>query len=218
MRTFRWAVFWLGTVLYFAALSRDAWERSTSPVAASFRFAKLLAEPPDASISMPVAGVRVRRVANTWQAARVGHQHQGQDIFAKRDTPVFSATEGIVVRVGDAGIGGNSVSVLGAGGRIYYYAHLARFADAIQLGQPVTRDSVLGYVGNTGNARTTPPHLHFGIYSAQGAINPLPLLVDRQPTPESTSPSAGNENPSSRHVHNPGLGGTPRATPQRVAG
>lgn len=218
MHTLRWTIFWVSGVIYLAALGRDALQRSISPVAAPFRLAKLLAEPPDTSISMPVAGVRVRRVADTWHAARVGHQHQGQDIFAKRGTPIFSATDGIVVRVGDAGIGGNAVSVLGAGGRVYYYAHLARFAEALQPGQSVTRDSILGYVGNTGNARTTPPHLHFGIYSAEGAINPLPLLADRQPTPESTSPSAGNGSPSSRHAHNPGIGGTPRAIPQRAEG
>ncbi len=129
---------------------------------------------------MPVEEVPVRRVADTWAAARSGgRKHEGQDIFAKRGTPVRSATNGIVVRLGHGGLGGNSVSVLGAGGRVYYYAHLARFEDGLHTGEEVTTATILGYVGNTGNARTTPPHLHFGVYARGGAIDPLPLLVDR---------------------------------------
>jgi peptidoglycan LD-endopeptidase LytH len=140
---------------------------------------QLLAEPPDNFVLMPVAGIRVRQVANTWHAARVGHKHEGQDIFARKGTPVYSATDGIVLRIGDAGIGGNAVFVLGAGGRVYYYAHLSRFAENLNVGDKVTPDSLLGYVGNTGDARTTPPHLHFGVYSSAGAVNPLTLLSDR---------------------------------------
>jgi murein DD-endopeptidase MepM/ murein hydrolase activator NlpD len=140
---------------------------------------QLLAEPPDKLVLMPVTGVRVRQVANTWHAARVGHKHEGQDIFARKGTPVYSATDGIVLRIGDAGIGGNAIFVLGAGGRVYYYAHLSRFAENLNVGDKVTPDSLLGYVGNTGNARTTPPHLHFGVYSSVGAIDPLAVLSDR---------------------------------------
>ena len=143
---------------------------------------QLLSEPPDTTILMPVAGVHVRQVASTWHAARVGHKHEGQDIFARRGTPVYSATDGIVLRIGDAGIGGNAVFVLGAGGRVYYYAHLSRFAENLKPGDKVTTDSLIGYVGNTGNARTTPPHLHFGVYTSVGPINPLTLLTDRSAT------------------------------------
>jgi peptidoglycan LD-endopeptidase LytH len=143
------------------------------------RVVELLAKPPDRHIAMPVAGVRVRQVGNTWHGPRGGgREHEGQDIFAPRETPVYSATNGVVIRVGDAGIGGNAVWVLGAGGRVYYYAHLPRFAD-VHPGLEVTPETVLGYVGNTGNARTTPPHLHFGVYARGSAIDPLPLLTDR---------------------------------------
>ncbi|MGQ0763264.1 MAG: M23 family metallopeptidase [Acidobacteriota bacterium] len=55
----------------------------------------------------------------------------------------------------------------------------------ISAGKRVTPETVLGYVGTTGNAAETPPHLHFGVYSGSGAINPLPLLSDR---PEEKSP------------------------------
>ena len=166
--------FLLFVAALIAAYCRDQLS-SVTPV----RALELFAGPPDQFVLMPVAGVRVRQVANTWHAPRVGHRHEGQDIFARRGTPVYSATDGIVLRIGDAGIGGNAVSVLGAGGRVYYYAHLSRFAEHLKVGDAVTPDSLLGYVGNTGNARTTPPHLHFGIYASGGAINPMILLSDR---------------------------------------
>lgn len=71
--------------------------------------------------------------------------------------------------------------MLGAGGRVYYHAHLSRFAEGLRIAQNITPDAVIGYVGNTGNARTTPSHLHFGVYSPEGAMDPLPLLADRPP-------------------------------------
>jgi len=83
------------------------------------------------------------------------------------------------VRVGDDNLGGHTVSVIGDGGRKYYYAHLDSYAPNLEVGDYVTRNTVLGYVGSTGNADGTPPHLHFGIYTTTGAVNPLPLLVDR---------------------------------------
>ncbi len=143
-----------------------------------------MAAAPDKTLAMPVENVPVGRVADAWAAPRSGaRKHEGQDIFAKRGTAVRSATDGIVVRLGRGGLGGNSVSVLGAGGRVYYYAHLACFDEAVHTGEQVTISTILGYVGNTGNARTTPPHLHFGVYARGGAIDPLPLLVNRPAAP-----------------------------------
>lgn len=141
---------------------------------------KLSLQEPDTEVFMPVYAKKVSGVANTWQAPRDGvRTHDGQDIFATRGTPIFSGTTGYVRRVGINELGGNHVMITGKGGRRYYYAHLDRFADGIRVGQWVTADTVLGFVGNTGNAITTPPHLHFGIYSGRDALNPLPLLVDR---------------------------------------
>ncbi len=103
----------------------------------------------------------------------------GQDMFAPKGTPVFSAVHGYVRRTGTNELGGNIVFVTGAGGRRYYYAHLDRIAHGLHAGQAVTTDTVLGFVGTTGNAITTPPHLHFGVYEGREAIDPLPLLRDR---------------------------------------
>lgn len=144
------------------------------------KMAWLFSAAPDERIAMPVKGVRIKQVADTWGAARSeGRRHSGQDIFAKRGTPVYSATSGYVLRVGEGNLGGKSVFVLGAGGRRYYYAHLDDFAADLKAGDFVTTSSLLGYVGNTGNAVNTPPHLHFGVYGTGSAINPLTLLTDR---------------------------------------
>lgn len=149
------------------------WKRLSMP----FRAAQIAARPPDTALKMPVQGVRPRQVANTWHAPRSPHRlHEGEDIFARRGTPVRSATDGIVWKIGDNMLGGHCVWVLGPGGRTYYYAHLDHWAEGLYTGEDVEPGTLLGYVGNTGNARTTPPHLHFGIYGPTGAIDPLPLL------------------------------------------
>jgi murein DD-endopeptidase MepM/ murein hydrolase activator NlpD len=127
-----------------------------------------------------VQNVTKDQIANTWQAPRgTDRLHQGQDIFAPRGTPILSATEGYIMNIGENSLGGQTVSVVGAGGRVYYYAHLDSYAPQTAEGDYVTTRSVLGYVGTTGNAAGTPPHLHFGVYAPGGAINPLPLLTDR---------------------------------------
>jgi peptidoglycan LD-endopeptidase LytH len=142
--------------------------------------AGLYAKSPDNKLSMPLKDIKKRQIANTWGAARGdGRSHEGQDIFAPKGTPIFSATSGYVVKIGDDNLGGHTVSVIGDGGRKYYYAHLDSYAPNLEVGDYVTRNTVLGYVGSTGNADGTPPHLHFGIYTTTGAVNPLPLLVDR---------------------------------------
>jgi len=138
--------------------------------------------PADTVILMPVYGMRASSVSDTWGSPRDGGErsHEGQDIFAPRGTPVFSGTNGYVRRIRSTSIGGNNILITGAGGRRYYYAHLHRFAEGLAVGQWVTTDTVIGFVGNSGNAETTPPHLHFGMYERRQALNPLPLLTDRE--------------------------------------
>ena len=144
------------------------------------RVARLYTKAPDSKIAMPLENMSKRQIADTWQAPRgVNRKHEGQDIFAPRGTPILSSVDGYVYRVGENNLGGQTVSVIGKGGRVYYYAHLDRYAPGLEVGKRVTTRTVLGYVGTTGNARGTPPHLHFGVYTLDGAINPLPLLTDR---------------------------------------
>ena len=150
--------------------------------------ARSLPAAPDARLLMPVDGVRASQVADTWKAARgAGLKHAGQDIFAPRGTPVRSATSGVVWMIGSSERGGTWVYVLGAGGRRYYYAHLGAVARGLKEGQKVDTGTVLGTVGNTGDAEATPSHLHFAVferYSAAGpcrfpALNPYSMLTDR---------------------------------------
>ena len=122
-------------------------------------------------------GVTKREIPNSWGFPRSGgRSHQGVDIFAQRGTPVLSATEGIVIRRGNNELGGQVINVLGPGRQVHYYAHLDRYG-GFKPGDYVYPGNLLGYVGNTGNARNTPPHLHYGIYDpVRGAINPWPVL------------------------------------------
>jgi len=136
----------------------------------------------------PRSGGRVEKIL-AWEGDRL---HEGQDIFAQRGTPVLSATDGYVVRIGENSLGGQTVSILGAGGRSYYYAHLDSYAANLAIGDHVTTQTILGYVGNTGNAAGGPTHLHFGVYAREGALNPLPLLTDR-PVEKKTAKTPGIE-------------------------
>ena len=160
------------------------------------RVAKLYTQSPDTRIAMPLEDVSRREVADTWGAPRgTGRRHEGQDIFAPKGTPILSATNGYIYKIGENNLGGQTVSVISSGGRVYYYAHLDRYAKGIEVGDRVNTRSVLGYVGTTGNAQGTPPHLHFGIYTLTGAINPLPLLTDRvAPTVTTVKPKETKTN------------------------
>ncbi len=161
--------------------------------------AELYTKDPDKKLAMPVQDVEKKAIANTWHAPRDGGRlHEGQDIFAPRGTPIFSATDGYVARIGDNSLGGQTVSVIGAGGRTYYYAHLESYAPHLVEGDRVTTQTLLGYVGTTGNAAGTPPHLHFGVYEPSGAMNPLPLLRDR-PREQTPAPETQPARAKKRH-------------------
>jgi murein DD-endopeptidase MepM/ murein hydrolase activator NlpD len=136
------------------------------------------AEP--AELVVPVAGLEPKRVSSSFGEPRSGHRrHQGADLFAPRGTEVLAAAPGRVVRVGEDRLGGHVVWVAGGGARLYYYAHLDRFAPGLASGDDVRAGDLVGFVGTTGNARGTSPHLHFGVYpAARGfrAVDPAPLL------------------------------------------
>ena len=140
-------------------------------------FLRLLTSSAPAEVRVPVMNVRKSQIVNSWGSPRSGgRSHQGVDIFAPRGTPVFSSTEGIVFRVGTNRLGGQVINVLGPGRQVHYYAHLDRYG-AFREGHVVSAGDIIGYVGTTGNARNTPPHLHYGVYDpVRGAINPWPLL------------------------------------------
>jgi murein DD-endopeptidase MepM/ murein hydrolase activator NlpD len=116
--------------------------------------------------------------SSTFGAPRSGgRSHQGADIFAPMGTPLVACERGVIARMGTGSLGGIKLWVVGESGTEYYYAHLIDYAPGITDGTRVEAGDVIGYVGNTGNAISTPPHLHFEIHPDGGdAIDPYPLL------------------------------------------
>ncbi|MCX2740093.1 M23 family metallopeptidase [Pontibacter anaerobius] len=129
-------------------------------------------------LAFPVAGKGSRHIASIWGDPRDAgaRSHEGIDVFAKRGTPALAATDGIVRQVATTPRGGKVVWLSDISRRqSLYYAHLD--SQLVQVGQHVQAGDTLGLIGNTGNARTTGPHLHFGIYRyGQGATNPYPYV------------------------------------------
>ncbi|RYF45441.1 MAG: M23 family peptidase, partial [Cytophagaceae bacterium] len=126
----------------------------------------------------PVQGKDSRQISSYFGVPRDGgrRKHEGVDIFAPRGTPAIASANGIVSGVGVNRLGGNVAFVNDAERQLrIYYAHLDRWN--VKDGQRVSVGDTIGFVGNTGNARTIAPHLHYGIYGYNdGATNPLPFI------------------------------------------
>lgn len=127
----------------------------------------------------PVAGEATW--ANDWHAARCNpspHLHMGIDIFARAGTPLVAVADGRVTQKGVGAVSGLKIEITAADGTEFFYAHLSGFAPEITLGQPVATGDVIGYMGTTGNAEGTSPHLHLEI-QPQGVPVPPKPFVDR---------------------------------------
>ena len=125
------------------------------------------------TLAFPVRPGSDRDIGSRFGAPRDAgaRSHHGIDIFAKRGTPVVAAAAGTVSRVNETNIGGKVVWMRDESGNSLYYAHLD--SQAVSSGMRVDVGDTLGFVGNTGNARTTPPHLHFGVYRrGEGPVDP----------------------------------------------
>ncbi len=114
-----------------------------------------------------------------WNEASFWHEpwgrssvHKGIDIFARRGTPVLAPTYGLILFSGEIAVGGKVVLALGPAWRLHYLAHLQEIA--VSAGRPVATGMVLGSVGDSGNAKGTPPHLHYSVVS----ILPRPWRAD----------------------------------------
>jgi peptidoglycan LD-endopeptidase LytH len=144
-----------------------------------------------ASLAFPVEGRDSRAIQSFWGAERDGgaRDHHGIDIFAPRGTPVVAASEGVIRDVGVTNLGGKVVWLSDMRARqSIYYAHLD--SQAVRPGDRVRPGDTLGFVGNTGNARGTAPHLHFGIYRrGEGPVDPF-AFVDQ---PKTRAPALGRD-------------------------
>ena len=132
---------------------------------------------------MPVVGIQARDLYNSWGAARDGgrRKHKGIDIFAPKGTGVVAVADGIISYIGEQPKGGLCLWLTTENGTSFYYAHLDRWAPGLYEGMEVRSGDLLGYVGNTGNAKTTPPHLHFGVNDNDEMVNPYPILTKANP-------------------------------------
>ncbi len=130
----------------------------------------------------PVQGaVAGRDFSNDWGYPRSGGRyHQGNDIFAARGTPLVAVADATIVRwnppSAQTGLGGITVTYRTGDGSEWYNAHLDSIAAGISPGVRVSRGQVIGTVGNTGNARTTPPHVHLGRRQGGSWVNPWPTI------------------------------------------
>jgi murein DD-endopeptidase MepM/ murein hydrolase activator NlpD len=151
-----------------AVHSSEAPQRLATTVATSSTAASVIQPtievPP---LTLPVQGVSAGQLRDTFAEGRDGNQrgHEAIDIHAPRGTPVLAVADGRIVKLFLSKPGGITIYQFDATGQFaYYYAHLDRYADGLVEGQPITRGSLIGYVGSTGNANPDAPHLHFAIF------------------------------------------------------
>jgi murein DD-endopeptidase MepM/ murein hydrolase activator NlpD len=151
---------------------------------------RLLPEnPPLPHLHLPIAGLDVHSLHDSFSEHRDGRLHEALDIPAPRGTPVVAATQGNVVKLFNSKRGGLTVYQFDDSQTYcYYYAHLDRYATGLHEGVLLRPGEVLGYVGTTGDAAGGAPHLHFAVFRLdakkkwwQGtALDPLPLLAGSQ--------------------------------------
>jgi murein DD-endopeptidase MepM/ murein hydrolase activator NlpD len=135
---------------------------------------------------IPVAGITADQLVDTFTASRAnGRDHDAIDIMAPAGTPVLAAVKGQIVKFFDSVPGGITIYQASEDKRfMYYYAHLQRRADGLTEGTVVEQGTVIGYVGDTGNAGAGNYHLHFSIarvadpkrYWEGSYLNPFPYL------------------------------------------
>jgi murein DD-endopeptidase MepM/ murein hydrolase activator NlpD len=140
------------------------------------RAARKRAEAPPLDVAGYVCPVRgPHHFTDDWGDARTGHRHQGNDILSPYGTPVVAVISG-TIKTDYSSAGGISLYLRGSDGNEYFYAHNSRNVAA--TGEHVVTGQVIAYVGNTGNARGGPSHVHFERHPGGGhAVDPYPFLL-----------------------------------------
>jgi len=138
------------------------------------------------ALTIPVVGIHPEQLRDTFNEARSeGRTHNALDIMASCGTPTVAATTGKIIKLFQSARGGITIYQLGADNRtVYYYAHLARYADGLTEGRLAQQGEVIGYVGDTGNVAPGGCHLHFAMWIVTDPkrywdgenINPYPLF------------------------------------------
>lgn len=137
-------------------------------------------------LKLPVIGVNPKTIQDTFNEARPGgRRHEATDILAATGTPIVTVDDGVIQKLFTSKDGGLTIYQFDPTKTYcYYYAHLQRYADGLKEGMPVTKGEVIGFVGTTGDAGST-PQLHFAVFKLgpdkkwwKGTpIDPYPLLV-----------------------------------------
>ena len=143
--------------------------------------------PQPSGLIIPVAGIAPAQLVDTYTQSRsAGRLHEAIDIMAPAGTPVLAAVDGPVAKLFTSKLGGLTVYQFDPDGRrVYYYAHLQGYAPGLAEGQALKQGQVIGYVGSTGDASPTAPHLHFSVgdlgpekkWWKSTPVNPYPLLA-----------------------------------------
>ncbi len=138
-----------------------------------------LATPASASYTPPAGATHVFPVvggasfSNDWGALRAGgRRHEGIDLLAKSSAPVIAVSDGTLFKVGWNSAGGWRFWLRDRWGNTFYYAHLSAFAPVAKEGATVRAGTVIGFVGNSGDAKKAPPHLHFEIHPVGATATP----------------------------------------------
>jgi murein DD-endopeptidase MepM/ murein hydrolase activator NlpD len=177
-----------------APVQQPAASAPTAPATTDARATPPVATAPiaagEGALTIPVQGVTSAQLRDTFSEARSeGRVHEALDVMAPRGTPVLAVADGTVEKLFTSVPGGLTIYQFEPTGRYaYYYAHLDRYADGLQEKQAIRRGEVIGYVGSTGNADPSAPHLHFAIFELgperqwwKGtAINPYPVFTRPQ--------------------------------------
>lgn len=158
---------------------------------------------PDATVRPEIVFPVVGPVTytDTWGACRgsgCSRGHKGVDIFGHKLAPLVAVEDGVItfIRQSSMSISGNTVIIRSDSGWRYLYIHLNNDApgtddgsnpqgwilpNRLRVGDRVTAGQVIGYLGDSGNAETTPAHVHFEVHEpGVGAVNPTPFVQEAQ--------------------------------------
>lgn len=164
--------------------------REKSPAHTTTRLLQLIA---DATASAQPAFSDLRRgfgrfpvVGYVWYQDDYGapryvpyfHPHEGTDLFAVSGTPVIAVVDGFIWKLGAGGTGGTSIWLMNSAGGYYYYGHLRALAPGLSVGDRVRVGQLVGFVGDSGDAKGTYPHVHFEMHpgGTPDSVNPKPYL------------------------------------------
>jgi peptidoglycan LD-endopeptidase LytH len=136
-------------------------------------------------LAVPVAGVGPSDLVDNYEQSRGGRRHEAIDIMAPRGTPVHAVDDGRIAKLFTSVPGGLTIYHFDPQETVaYYYAHLDRYAEGVHEGMQLKQGDLIGYVGSTGNASPSGPHLHFAVFRLgperqwwRGEpVNPYPML------------------------------------------